>query len=320
MGSPWPRAPRAGTRWLSRRGYLRAPDADHENEAPAPSPAEALVLLGTQRGALATRPEGDAQSGEGESSHAPREPSSSEAVVHERFNLHASVTLRAEDDVGRERLCRYVLRPAFSLERIAVQRDGHVSYRVKKVSRSRATHRVMTPLEFLGRLAALIPPPRYPLLRLHGVLAPRHAWRDRIVPKPRQRRPPRGCEAKPLITPSELRPTSSASQPELRATPARDGRAAFVLERSTWTFEPAFDAADDSRSAPSSPSLTTSAPSSASSETHAPLRPRRAPRPDPSTRATTRQHRRPPATRIAPPAFAGRRGGGHLIALLAESG
>ena len=30
----------------------------------------------------------------------------------------------------------------------------------------------------------MVPPPRYPLLRLHGVLAPRHAWRARVVPRP----------------------------------------------------------------------------------------------------------------------------------------
>lgn len=40
----------------------------------------------------------------------------------------------------------------------------------------------MTPVEFLGRLCALIPPPRYPLVRYHGVLAPASPWRSRIVP------------------------------------------------------------------------------------------------------------------------------------------
>jgi hypothetical protein len=44
-------------------------------------------------------------------------------------------------------------------------------------------------LEFMARLAALIAPPRYPLLRYAGVLGPRSAWRKDIVPKPRERRP-----------------------------------------------------------------------------------------------------------------------------------
>jgi len=35
------------------------------------------------------------------------------------------------------------------------------------------THRVMPPLQFLARLAALIPPPRHPLIRFYGIFAPR---------------------------------------------------------------------------------------------------------------------------------------------------
>ncbi len=38
-------------------------------------------------------------------------------------------------------------------------------------------------LELLARLSALLPPPRYPLTRYHGVLAPRSAWRREIVPR-----------------------------------------------------------------------------------------------------------------------------------------
>ena len=43
----------------------------------------------------------------------------------------------------------------------------------------------MTPMELLARLSALIPPPRYPLVRYHGVLAPRSSWRKAVVPAAR---------------------------------------------------------------------------------------------------------------------------------------
>ena len=43
----------------------------------------------------------------------------------------------------------------------------------------------MTPVELLARLAAIVPPPRYPLHTYHGVLAPASRWRPRVVPKPR---------------------------------------------------------------------------------------------------------------------------------------
>jgi len=62
-----------------------------------------------------------------------------------------------------------------------------VVYRVKKARHGQVKQRVMTPLECLGRLAAMVPPPRYPLLRLHGVLGPRHRWRARVVPRPLNR-------------------------------------------------------------------------------------------------------------------------------------
>ena len=68
----------------------------------------------------------------------------------------------------------------------------------------------MTPVECIARLCALVPPPRYPLTRFHGVLAPRAKLQPRVVPKlpasatracasassrPRDQREPRGQAA-----------------------------------------------------------------------------------------------------------------------------
>ncbi len=50
--------------------------------------------------------------------------------------------------------------------------------------RAAKTHRIMTPVEFIARLAALVPPPRHPLVRYHGVLAPNSPWRVAVVPWP----------------------------------------------------------------------------------------------------------------------------------------
>jgi hypothetical protein len=44
------------------------------------------------------------------------------------------------------------------------------------------THLIFEPVELLERLAALIPRPRINLVLYHGVLAPRAAWRARVVP------------------------------------------------------------------------------------------------------------------------------------------
>ena len=53
-----------------------------------------------------------------------------------------------------------------------------------KVPRStQPTHIVMSPLEFMQRLAALVPRPRLNLIRYHGVLAPNAKLRPQIIPR-----------------------------------------------------------------------------------------------------------------------------------------
>jgi hypothetical protein len=81
------------------------------------------------------------------------------------------------DDERRERLVRYCARPPFALSRIERMKDGRVAYHLKTPRRGK-THRVMTPVELLARLAILVPPP------YHGVFAARSSWRALVTPKP----------------------------------------------------------------------------------------------------------------------------------------
>ncbi|MBL4679949.1 MAG: transposase [Pseudomonadales bacterium] len=46
---------------------------------------------------------------------------------------------------------------------------------------------MFSPLDFLSKLAALIPRPRYNLVRYHGVLVPNSKLRSCIVPKQRKK-------------------------------------------------------------------------------------------------------------------------------------
>ena len=48
--------------------------------------------------------------------------------------------------------------------------------------RDGTTHLAMSPLEFMQRLAALVPRPRLHLIRFHGVLAPNAKLRALVVP------------------------------------------------------------------------------------------------------------------------------------------
>jgi hypothetical protein len=99
------------------------------------------------------------------------------------FSLHAGVRIEAGDFEGRERLVRYAARPSFAVDRLRELEDGRLAYRVRWATSSAGPYRIMTPVELLARLAAVVPPPRYPLVRYHGVLAPASRWRALVVPK-----------------------------------------------------------------------------------------------------------------------------------------
>ena len=61
---------------------------------------------------------------------------------------------------------------------------GQLLYHFRRPWRDGSTALVLEPLELLERLAALVPPPRRPLVAYHGLLAPHARWRSTIVPKP----------------------------------------------------------------------------------------------------------------------------------------
>jgi len=98
------------------------------------------------------------------------------------FSLHAATTVTAADRDGLERLARYVHRPPLAYGRLHPLDHGDLAFALKTPWDDGTTHLVFTPLEFIGRLAALTPPPRLHLIRYHGVLAPHAADRALIVP------------------------------------------------------------------------------------------------------------------------------------------
>ncbi|MBS3824898.1 MAG: transposase, partial [Wenzhouxiangellaceae bacterium] len=53
--------------------------------------------------------------------------------------------------------------------------------------RDGTTQVIFEPLDFIARLAALVPPPRLNLTRFHGVFAPNSPYRARITPARRGR-------------------------------------------------------------------------------------------------------------------------------------
>ncbi len=97
------------------------------------------------------------------------------------FSLDASVRIAGNDRVGLERFLRYCGRPPFALERLEPVGEHRVIYQLPQPRRDGCAKLVLTPLELIDQLAALIPPPRLHRHRYHGVLAPNSPLRAAVV-------------------------------------------------------------------------------------------------------------------------------------------
>jgi Putative transposase len=96
--------------------------------------------------------------------------------------LRSEPSVRAKQEL--ERLGRHFTRPAIANECIKRNCNGRVVLQLKRAYRDGTTHIVLSPLEFMQRLAALVPRPRLYMIRFHGVLAPNAKLRSGIVPGP----------------------------------------------------------------------------------------------------------------------------------------
>jgi hypothetical protein len=97
------------------------------------------------------------------------------------FSVDASVRIEAADRAGRERLLRYCARPPVALERLRELDPEHLLYDSAKPGPGGRSPLLLTPLELLDRIAALVPPPRIHRHRYYGVLAPHSP----LSPRPR---------------------------------------------------------------------------------------------------------------------------------------
>jgi hypothetical protein len=90
-----------------------------------------------------------------------------------------------------------------------------VELKLKTPRRDGTTHLVMAPLEFMQRLAALVPWPRLHLIRFHGVLAPNAKLRPLVAPQ------------EPAETEQSTEPTAAA-ECEIDTAQARPARSCWA--------------------------------------------------------------------------------------------
>jgi len=104
--------------------------------------------------------------------------------------------------------------------------DGQVRLALRQPWGDGTTHVLFDPVEFLGRLAVLVPRPRVNRILYYGVLGARAAWRREVVPGPTSRQDPAAGDP--------VADASAAAPPDTVRRRARGQRWADLLRR---TFE-----------------------------------------------------------------------------------
>jgi Putative transposase len=144
-----------------------------------------------------------------------------------RVSVDASVRIEAADRAGCLRLLRYCARPPFASDRSRELDPERLLYESTKPGPGGNRPLLLTPLELLDRIAALVPSPRIHRHRYFGVLAPHSPLRAAVTalapaaattlpapaPNPESRRRTGSSSCRPLRL-------GAVARPHLRSIPA----------------------------------------------------------------------------------------------------
>ena len=132
-------------------------------------------------------------------------------------NIHADVAIGGRDRQRLEHVLRYMARPPLALDRLSLRDNGQVAYRFKRAWRDGTHAVVLSPEDFIARLCALVPPPRFHLMRYLGVLAGHSSLRAEVVPN-KPAAPPKQL---PLFDERDEPTTFAKSSAKKTAEPSR---------------------------------------------------------------------------------------------------
>jgi len=110
--------------------------------------------------------------------------SSDACISHGGYSLHCATAIKAHDRERLERLVRYMARPAIADERITIVNENLIRLQLKTPWPNGVTALEFTPTEFIEKLIALIPIPRFHMTRYYGVFAPRSKYRNKLPDLP----------------------------------------------------------------------------------------------------------------------------------------
>lgn len=176
-----------GGRFLKKKGYFQddmesaVPEADLAQETLMPelqaASIQSRIALGERKGGYVRR------LGAIDWSRLQPERTGRLCAQVAGFSLHAAVYSKPWERKKLEMLCRYITRPAVAEERLELKPSGDIVLRLKTPYRDGTTQLLFSGLEFVEKLAALIPPPRIHLTRFFGCLAPHAKIRSQIIPR-----------------------------------------------------------------------------------------------------------------------------------------
>ena len=78
------------------------------------------------------------------------------------------MAVKADQRDKLERLCRFITRPAIAEQRLSLTNQGKVCYELKSPYRDGTTHVIIEPVDFIAKLATLVPGPRVNRTRFHN--------------------------------------------------------------------------------------------------------------------------------------------------------
>jgi len=183
---------------LRKRGYLKEeadeveiPPLDESfNEHPCYRDAVAASI----RGLIAFGPNAGQKvrkigSGFGFEGESPMIKGPKCATIH-GFSLHAGTHVGKHQHDKLKMLVRYLARPPVAGTRLteSSSHPGELEYSLKQPWNDGTTAILLSPLELLEKLAALVPPSKTHQIRHFGVFGSHSQWRSKVVPKPEKRK------------------------------------------------------------------------------------------------------------------------------------
>ena len=109
-------------------------------------------------------------------------------ITQNGFSLHGGRLIKPMDRIGLEQMIGYMARPSIATKRLSITNHGNIRYELKTKWSDGTTAIEFTPMDFLSRLAALVPPPRVHMIKHSGIFAPNHPLRKSIILKPDQKK------------------------------------------------------------------------------------------------------------------------------------